>query len=208
MLEAIFVVAALAQYSNGDDVPTWFIPITVLLIIASYVLQAWLLYRIGRKLNYRDSWFAWVPILNIYMIVDMSHRDTFLWFLLILLTSWCCVGFIMFALVWMDIAARCDKEDWLGILCVIPIVNFIVMYILGSGPSRFGGGEGGPGGYRGLPPPQRDHLGYPISGEPPVEGYPPQQPQQPPQAPQQGYPPQQPPGPPGEQPPRKPGKWV
>jgi|GEM_PF-1231005 len=213
MLEAIFVIAALAQYTNGNGEPTWLMPVAALVIIVFYVLHAWLLYRIGRKLNYKDSWFAWVPILNLYMMVDMSHRDTLLWLILILLTSWCCVGVIMLALVWMDIAARCDKEDWLGILYIIPIVDLIIMYVLGSGPSRFGGGESGPGGYRGLPPPQRDHLGYPVSGEPSIEGYPPQQP--PPQAPQQGYPPQhpiqspqQPPRPPGEQPPRKPDKWV
>ena len=198
MLEAISVIAALAQYVNGSEEPAWLMPVAILVGSAFYVLYAWLLYRIGRKLNYKDSWFAWIPVLNIYMLVDMSHRDTFLWFILIILTSWCCVGVVMLALVWMDIAARCDKDDLWGILCVIPIVNFVVMYILGSGPSRFGGGEGGPGGYRGLPPPQRDHLGYPVSGDAPIEEYPPQQPPQPPQQPR----------PPEEQPPRKPGQWV
>jgi hypothetical protein len=213
MLEAVSFIAALAQYVNGSEEPAWLVPVTVLVVCVFYVLYAWLLYRIGRKLNYKDSWFAWVPVLNLYMLVDMSHKDTLLWFILIILTSWCCVGVVMLALVWMQIAARCDKDDLWGILCIIPIVNFFVMYYLGSGPSRFSGGEGGPGGYRGLPPPQRDHLGYPVSGDAPIEGYPPhqppyppqQRPQQPPQQPQQ---PPQPPRPPGEQPHRKPGKWV
>jgi hypothetical protein len=39
----------------------------------------------------------------------------------------------MIIIVWMDIAESCGKDRWYGILYIIPIANWIMMYILGSG---------------------------------------------------------------------------
>ena len=151
-----------------------------LLGIVFYIIYGWLLYRIGKKFNYDRPWFGWVPIANIYMIVGLSNRDSS-WFWIILVTSFIpcinIVGVVMMIICFMDIAEKCGKESWWGILTIIPIVGWVVMYILGSGPP--------------LPP------GPPAAGYPGQYGPPPQGPQppytQPPQQPPTYIPPPPPP---------------
>ncbi len=136
--------------------------------VVIYIFAGWLLYRIGKRLGYENSWYAWVPFLNLWMMVKLSNREDS-WFWIILITSFIpcinIVAFVMTIMVWMDIAEKCGKESWWGILMIIPIVNFVIMYILGSGPAV---------------PPQPPAAGYP--GQPgqygPPQGPPP--PQQPP----------------------------
>lgn len=130
-----------------------------------YIFAGWLLYRVGKRLGYENSWYAWVPFLNMYMMVKLSTREDS-WFWIILITSFIpcinIVAVVMLVIVWMDIAERCGKENWWGILIIIPIVNFVVMYILGSGPAV---------------PPRPPTAGYP--GQPAQYGPPPQGPQTP-----------------------------
>ncbi len=101
-----------------------------------YVLSAWLLYRIGKKLGYENCWYAWVPILNYWMMTELAGKDT-TWFIIMVVFMFCCgiVTFVMMIMLFMEIAERCGKERWWGILIIIPIVNFVIMYILGSGPA-------------------------------------------------------------------------
>jgi len=117
----------------------WGIFLGVFLIsIVLYIFGGWLLYRIGKKFNYERPWFGWIPIANTYMLVELSTREKS-WFWIILITMFIpcvnIVGLVMFIIVWMDIAERCGKPRWWGILFIVPIVNFVIVYILGSGPA-------------------------------------------------------------------------
>jgi hypothetical protein len=148
-----------------------------------YILAGWLLYRVGKRLGYENSWYAWIPFLNMYMMVQLSKQEDS-WFWIILITSFIpcinIVAVVMLVIVWMDIAEICGKERWWGILLIIPIVNFVVMYILGTGPAV---------------PPQPPAAGYPGQYGPPPQGpQPPYTP--PPQQPQGPQPPYTPPPPP------------
>jgi len=139
-----------------------------LLGIVFYVVYGWLLYRIGKRLGYDRPWFAWIPFANMYMIVELSNRENS-WFWIILITSFIpcinLVGTVMMIICFMDIAEKCGKENWWGILIIIPIVGWVVMYILGSGPAV---------------PPQPPAAGYPGQyGPQPPYGPPPQGPQPP-----------------------------
>ncbi len=143
---------------------------SLLAAIVFYVISAWLLYRIGKRFNYANSWYAWVPILNLWMMTELAGRDiTF--FVIMLLGTFLCgiVGLVMMIILWMDIAGKCGKERWYGILMIIPIVNWFIMYSLGSGP--------------------------PIAPQPPMTGYQGQY-GPPPQGPQPPYTPPPPPPPP------------
>ena len=48
---------------------------SLLAAVVFYVLSAWLLYRIGKRFNYENSWYAWVPILNMWMMTELAGRD-------------------------------------------------------------------------------------------------------------------------------------
>jgi hypothetical protein len=136
-----------------------------------YIFSGWLLYRIGKKFNYDRPWFAWVPFANMYMIVGLSNRESN-WFWIILITSFIpcinIVAVVMMIMCFMDIAENCGKESWWGILIIIPIVGWVIMYMLGSGPAVT---------------PQPPAAGYPGQYGPPPQG--PQPPYAPPPPPPQ-----------------------
>ncbi len=159
--------------------------VSLLFAAIFYILNAWLLYRIGKRLGYDKPWFAWIPIANMYMMVDLSKKETSTWFLAILITMFIpcvnIVGMVMLVIVMMDISEMCGKERWWGILWIIPIVNWVIMYILGSGPAV---------------PPRPPAAGYPGQYGPPPQGTPPYAPPPPPQGPQPPYTPPPPPPPP------------
>lgn len=159
-------LGSLAVYET-DELSGGAVAAIVLLVfvfaLLFYIISAWLFYRIGKRLGYDRSWLAWIPIGNLYMMVDLSMKETMPWFLIILFTSFIpcinIVGLVMLVIVWMDIAERCGKERWWGVLLLIPIVNWIIMYSLGSGPA--------------VPPPP------PVGTYPGQHGMPPRIPQQP-----------------------------
>ncbi len=155
-----------------------------LLVVLIYIFSGWLLYRIGKKLNYPNSWYAWIPFLNVYMMCELGEKDmTF--FLLVLLFMFLCgiVSTVMLVMAWMRIAERCGKENWWGILIIIPIVNWVILYILGSGEPVPVGYP--PQGYTGYPPPQQPYAPPPPPGQQPPQSITPPPPPPPPPPPQQ-----------------------
>jgi len=190
----LFSTLAQTTYEyTSDALPTSIIIAVLLLVLVFYLLNSYLLYRIGRKLGYAHSWYAWVPILNVYMMVDLSYKDTSTWFLMIIIFMFLCgiVSTIMLIIVWMNIAERCGKDSWWGILTIIPIANFVAMYVIGSGKIIPAGVHRTGVDYIGLPPPARDEYGYPVADgyeQHDQRGYPPQQPLYP-QQPDQRKPP-------------------
>ncbi len=223
-IPAVVEVLAKTSSSSGGGVAAAFLIFFIILafIVVFYVLAAWLLYRIGKKVRYDKCWLAWVPIANLYMMVDLSNRETMSWFLIILLVNFVpCVGWIvsvvMMIMVWMDICEKFGKDSWLAILYIIPIANFVMMYIIGSGEPRefwqpqraFAAAPGYPPQQGYAPPPPQGYAPPPPQGyaPPPPQGYAPPPPQGYAPPPPQGYaPPPQPPAaqPPAAQPPAAP----
>jgi hypothetical protein len=111
--------------------------IGLILFLAIYAFLGWLLYRIGRKLGYYRSWYAWIPFANLYMLVDLSYRSTGKWFLLIIILGLIpianLVSLVMMIIVYMDISERCGKGRWWGLLWIIPVIDLVIIFILGSG---------------------------------------------------------------------------
>lgn len=68
-----------ATNSSGLSTSDYYLLLIVTGILV-FLLLGWLLYRIGKKLDYKYSWFAWIPIVNLYMMVDLSKRKTLPWY--------------------------------------------------------------------------------------------------------------------------------
>lgn len=122
--------SVLAQVTYSYEVSTGFSAaytiIILLFAIATYVFSAICLMKMGQKTGQEYPWFAWIPILNFYLMVQIAQKDV-VWFILCLIP---CVNFIVLILVWMSIAEVMGFENWWGILMIIPIFNFYVMYKL------------------------------------------------------------------------------
>lgn len=98
----------------------------IAIVLVTYVFMAYVVMTIANKLGTENSWMAWVPILNVYLIVRMAGRPG--WWLLLFLVPF--VGFFIAIYVWMLIAERRGRPQYWGVLMIVPVVNVILMAML------------------------------------------------------------------------------
>lgn len=128
-------MGAIAQvtvnYSVSSGFPAWLLVVFILLGLASYVFTAFCLMRMADKLGVENGWFAFIPFLNLWLLTEMGDRESS-WFIIMLIFSFCCgiVTAVMVILIMMDVAEKLGFENWWGILLIIPIFNYYVMYKL------------------------------------------------------------------------------
>ena len=91
-------------------------------MIIIYAYFAFCIMTIANKVGVENSWFAWIPILNVVLLVQIADKP--LWWLILFLIP--LVNIIIAIVIWMAIAEKCGKPNWLGILMIIPFVNFII----------------------------------------------------------------------------------
>lgn len=102
-----------------------FMFIWLIVMLAIYVYFAICLMKIAKKTNTPNGWFAWIPILNIILMVQISQKP--MWWLIFFFVPFLnFLGIIFAILIWMGIAERLGKPSWLGILMIIPIANVIL----------------------------------------------------------------------------------
>jgi len=112
--------------SNLGILLALFTGIWLVIVIAAYVWMALCLQIIARKTNTPNTWLAWIPIANIYLMCKVAGKPGW-WTVLFFIP----IANIVFAiLVWMNIAEARNQPGWLGILTIIPIGNFVIPGIL------------------------------------------------------------------------------
>jgi hypothetical protein len=102
---------------------TYTLPIT----IGTYIAWGLALFLIAKKTDTANAWFAWVPILNILLMLDIAGMDW--WWMLLLFVP--CVNVIVSIYVWWQICEERNKPGALGLLMLIPLVNLLVALYLG-----------------------------------------------------------------------------
>ncbi|MBM3204903.1 signal peptidase I [Candidatus Uhrbacteria bacterium] len=90
--------------------------------LALYVYFAAALMAIAKKTGTKNGWFAWIPILNVFLMLKVAGKP-YWWFILLLIPF---VNIIIAIILWMKIAERVGKPSWWGILMLVPVVNLIV----------------------------------------------------------------------------------
>lgn len=89
---------------------------------AIYVYFALALQTIAKKTNTENAWLAWIPILNIILMLNIGKKP--LWWIILFLIP--LVNIAMAIIVWMAIAEARGKPNWWGILMIVPVANLIV----------------------------------------------------------------------------------
>jgi magnesium-transporting ATPase (P-type) len=119
-------VSALAQEGEGGAAGLAalgaFMFVFFLIALAFYVYMALALMTIAKKTNTENAWLAWIPILNIFLMLNIAKKPLW-WFVLFLIPL---VNIVIAIIVWMAIAEARHKPNWWGILMIVPFVNFIV----------------------------------------------------------------------------------
>ena len=95
----------------------------LIIVVAIYAYVAICLQKMAEKTNTGDTWWAWVPILNILLMLKIGQKP--LWWIILLLIP--LVNFIIFILVGMAICKALNKPPLLGIGLAIPLLNFILL---------------------------------------------------------------------------------
>lgn len=90
--------------------------------LAMYVYIALALQTIAQKTNTENPWLAWIPIINIVLMLNIAKKPVW-WFLLFLIPL---VNIVIAIIVWMGIAEARNKPNWWGILMIVPVANLIV----------------------------------------------------------------------------------
>ena len=109
----------------------------LLVMVALYAYCAFTQYRIARKVGCADNaWWAWVPILNTLLLMDMAGRERW-WFFLCLIPL---VNLVIFAVLWFDVARACGFDGWIGLLVLVPLLNFVALAILAFAGQPSSGG--------------------------------------------------------------------
>jgi Family of unknown function (DUF5684) len=87
-----------------------------------YVYTSLALQTIAKKTNTNNPWLAWIPIANIFLMLNIAKKPGW-WFILCLIPF---VNLVIFIIVWMAIAAARKKPTWWGIMVIVPVMNIIL----------------------------------------------------------------------------------
>ena len=117
---------ALAQREPGSAVGGLLAGTMLLFVLAmalaGYVYVSLALQTIATKTSTQNGWLAWIPIVNIFLMLDIAKKPLW-WFILFLIPV---VNIVIAVLVWMGIAEARQKPNWWGILTIVPFANLIV----------------------------------------------------------------------------------
>ena len=91
-------------------------------IAVGYIYIALALQTIAQKTNTENAWLAWIPIVNIVLMLNIAKKPIW-WIILFLIPI---ANIVVAILVWMGIAEARGKPNWWGILMIVPVVNIIV----------------------------------------------------------------------------------
>ncbi len=115
--EAAAGIAGVGMAIFGGLILFWLI-----LALAIYVYFAVCLIKIAHKTNTPNAWFAWIPILNLVLTVQISQKP--LWWVILFFIP--LANIVATVFIWMNIAKIRNKPDWLGILMIITVANLII----------------------------------------------------------------------------------
>ncbi len=103
-----------------------FATLFIILELAIYIYVCLCIFLIAKKLDVPNPWIAWIPIAQIWTIVNCAGKPW--WWILLLLVP--IVNIIIGIVLWMSITENLGKNKWLGLLMLLPIVNFVYIGIL------------------------------------------------------------------------------
>lgn len=97
--------------------------VSLLFFLAFYVFMALALSTIAKKTKTENPWWAWVPILNMILMLNIAKKP--IWWIILFFVP--IVSIVVFVIVGMAIAEARGKPSWWGILLIIPIANFVAL---------------------------------------------------------------------------------
>ncbi|MDD5192527.1 MAG: hypothetical protein PHX96_05285 [Candidatus Nanoarchaeia archaeon] len=113
------------------------ITFAILLGIAIYVYFALAWKTIARKLKYKNSWLAWIPIVNLAMILQLGgFHWAWIFLILIPILGWIALFVLIIIATWRIFEKR-KYPGWFSLSMIIPKVGGI-LYLTAIGVVAWG----------------------------------------------------------------------
>jgi len=105
------------------------ITIAILFMIGIYVYSSLAWYTIAKKLKYKEAWLAWIPIVNVAMVLQLG-RFHWAWIFLILIPflGWIALFILIIIATWRIFEKR-EYPGWFSLSMIIPKVGGILYLI-------------------------------------------------------------------------------
>lgn len=110
--------------------------VSILLAVASYIFYGLSLSKIGKELGYKDTWFAWIPILNLIMLFKLGNQNPWLLLLFLIPGIGGLIILILTAVAIANISEKRGYEKILALLVLIPFGMFVLLYLLAWKPKK------------------------------------------------------------------------
>ena len=93
-----------------------------LIFAALYVYNSLAWMTIGKKLKYKYSWLAWIPIANGAMILQMGgFHWAWIFLVLVPILGWIALGVLVFISMWKVF----ERRKYSGWLALVPLAGFV-----------------------------------------------------------------------------------
>ena len=120
---AVSIPTSSVSDTNGKKLPLW---IMIVLFVFVYAFNCFPMMKIAQRLEMEESWWAWVPILNIFLPFRMAERP--LWWALLILVP--IVNLILIVIVFLDIVRRRNQPGWHLVFWLLPLTSSFYPYYL------------------------------------------------------------------------------
>ena len=108
------------------------IALAIIVGIAAYIYFAFAWMTIARKLKYKNSWLAWIPIANIAMILQIGgFHWAWIFLLIIPILGWIVVFVLAVIATWRIFEKR-KYPGWFSLSMIIPQIGGI-LYLIAIG---------------------------------------------------------------------------
>ena len=101
-------------------------------VVIYYLYFAFCLFKIAKKTNTGNAWFAWLPILDFLLMIRIAKKPDW-WIVLLFLPI---INILTGILLWMGISKALGKSQWLGIFMIITPINLIIPAYLAFSNSK------------------------------------------------------------------------
>ena len=112
-------------FGSGEDLPAR-TAVHIIMFLAVYAFYGICLQRVARVRGLRHPWFAWVPVLNIYIAWKITGRGA----ISTILSLVPIVNIVMYVLFCFKFSRACGKGLLYGFLQLIPLVNLAAFWLL------------------------------------------------------------------------------
>ena len=122
-----------SEFANPEVAMGAFSAVYFFVFAAFYFVTAFAFMKIAEKTSTPNGWFAFVPVLNIVLGLQIAQKPT--WWLVLtfvpLVNLYVCISMLM------SIAERCGRPNWWGVvMCFVPVVNLVMLYAMAFGKSN------------------------------------------------------------------------